>query len=238
MLHTERENMKKVSILIPVYNEIQSLEQLLQKVEEAPFAGLEKEIILVDDFSTDGTRDILKNLENKYKVLYHDVNQGKGAALRTGFGAVTGDIAVIQDADLEYDPKDYDGVLQLILNGEADVAYGSRFMDLTQSETVVKVNFFANKMLTLMTNILFGAKLTDMETCYKAFKTEFIKDIKIKSNRFDFEPEITAKVLKKKAKLKEAPISYHGRTFEEGKKITMKDGIHAVIALIKFRFFN
>lgn len=238
MLHTERENMKKVSILIPVYNEIQSLEQLLQRVEEAPFAGLEKEIILVDDFSTDGTRDILKNLENKYKVLYHDVNQGKGAALRTGFGAVTGDIAVIQDADLEYDPKDYDGVLRLILNGEADVAYGSRFMDLTQSETVVKVNFFANKMLTLMTNILFGAKLTDMETCYKAFKTEFIKDIKIKSNRFDFEPEITAKVLKKKAKLKEAPISYHGRTFEEGKKITMKDGIHAVIALIKFRFFD
>lgn len=238
MLHTEREIMKKVSILIPVYNEIQSLEQLLQRVEEAPFAGLEKEIILVDDFSTDGTRDILKNLENKYKVLYHDVNQGKGAALRTGFGAVTGDIAVIQDADLEYDPKDYDGVLRLILNGEADVAYGSRFMDLTQSETVVKVNFFANKMLTLMTNILFGAKLTDMETCYKAFKTEFIKDIKIKSNRFDFEPEITAKVLKKKAKLKEAPISYHGRTFEEGKKITMKDGIHAVIALIKFRFFD
>lgn len=238
MLHTEREIMKKVSILIPVYNEIQSLEQLLQRVEEAPFAGLEKEIVLVDDFSTDGTRDILKNLENKYKVLYHDVNQGKGAALRTGFGAVTGDIAVIQDADLEYDPKDYDGVLRLILNGEADVAYGSRFMDLTQSETVVKVNFFANKMLTLMTNILFGAKLTDMETCYKAFKTEFIKDIKIKSNRFDFEPEITAKVLKKKAKLKEAPISYHGRTFEEGKKITMKDGIHAVIALIKFRFFD
>ncbi len=236
MLHTEREFMKKVSILIPVYNEINSLEQLLQKVEEAPFAGLEKEIILVDDCSTDGTKEILKNLEGKYKVLYHNVNQGKGAALRTGFEAVTGDIAVIQDADLEYDPKDYDGVLKLILDGEADVAYGSRFMDLTQSETVVKVNFLANKMLTLMTNILFGAKLTDMETCYKAFKTEFIKGIKIKSNRFDFEPEITAKVLKRKARLKEAPISYHGRTFEEGKKITMKDGIHAVIALIKFRF--
>lgn len=236
MLHTEREFMNKVSILIPVYNEINSLEKLLQKVEEAPFAGLEKEIILVDDCSTDGTRDILKNLEGKYKVLYHDVNQGKGAALRTGFKAVTGDIAVIQDADLEYEPNDYDGVLQLIINGEADVAYGSRFMDLTQSETVVKVNFFANKMLTLMTNILFGAKLTDMETCYKAFKTEFIKDIEIKSNRFDFEPEITAKVLKKKARLKESPISYKGRTFEEGKKITMKDGIHAVIALIKYRF--
>lgn len=228
--------MKKVSILIPVYNEINSLEPLLQKVEEAPFAGLEKEIILIDDCSTDGTKDILKNLESKYKVLYHEVNQGKGAALRTGFSAVTGDIAVIQDADLEYDPKDYDGVLKLILDGEADVAYGSRFLDLTQSKTVVKINFFANKMLTLMTNILFGAKLTDMETCYKAFKTEFIKGINIKSNRFDFEPEITAKVLKRKARLKEAPISYHGRTFEEGKKITMKDGLHAILALIKFRF--
>lgn len=228
--------MKKVSILIPVYNEKNSLEKLLEKVEEAHFAGLEKEIILVDDCSTDGTREILKNLENRYKVLYHDVNQGKGAALRTAFSAVNGDIAVIQDADLEYDPNDYDAVLKLILDGEADVAYGSRFLDLTESKTVVKVNFFANKILTLITNILFGAKLTDMETCYKAFKTEFIKDIKIKSNRFDFEPEITAKVLKKKARLKEAPITYQGRTFEEGKKITWVDGLHAIFALIKFRF--
>ena len=236
MLHTEREFMKKVSILIPVYNEKQTLEKLLEKVEEAPFAGLEKEIILVDDCSTDGTKDILKNFENKYKVLYHDVNQGKGAALRTGFSAVTGDIAVIQDADLEYDPKDYDSVLQLILNDEADVAYGSRFLDLTQSKTVVKINFLANKMLTLMTNILFGSKLTDMETCYKAFKTEFIKGITIKSDRFDFEPEITAKMFKKKARIKEAPISYQGRTFEEGKKVSMIDGIHAVIALIRFKF--
>lgn len=228
--------MNKVSILIPVYNEINTLLPLLEKVEKASFGGLEKEIILVDDCSTDGTKDILKNLEDKYKVLYHKVNQGKGAALRTGFAAVTGDIAVIQDADLEYDPDDYDGVIKLILNEGADVAYGSRFLNLNESKTVVKVNFFANKMLTLMTNILFGAKLTDMETCYKAFKTEFIKDIQIKSDRFDFEPEITAKVLKKKAKLKEAPIKYYGRTFEEGKKITWKDGIHAVLALIKFRF--
>ena len=166
--------MKKVSILIPVYNEFNHLEKLLEKVEDAGFAGLEKEIILIDDYSTDGTRELLKSMESKYKVLYHNVNQGKGAALRTGFSAVTGDIAVIQDADLEYDPKDYTGVLKLILNGEADVAYGSRFLDLTDSKTVVKVNFLANKVLTLMTNILFGAKLTDMETCYKAFKTEFI----------------------------------------------------------------
>lgn len=230
--------MKKVSILIPVYNEQNTLEQLVQMVENATFAGLEKEIILIDDCSTDGTKEILKTFENKYKVLYHNVNQGKGAALRTGFAAVEGDIAVIQDADLEYDPNDYEQVLQLILNGDADVAYGSRFLDLSGSKTVVKVNFLANKVLTLITNILFGAELTDMETCYKAFKTEFIKDINIKSDRFDFEPEITAKVLKKKAKIKEAPIKYSGRTFEEGKKITWKDGIHAILALIKFRFFD
>lgn len=230
--------MKKVSILIPVYNEENTLEQLVTMVENASFAGLEKEIILIDDCSTDRTKDILKTFENKYKVLYHNVNQGKGAALRTGFAAVEGDIAVIQDADLEYDPNDYEQILQLIINGEADVAYGSRFLDLTGSKTVVKVNFLANKVLTLITNILFGAKLTDMETCYKAFKTEFIKNINIKSNRFDFEPEITAKVLKKKAKIKEAPIKYSGRTFEEGKKITWKDGIHAILALIKFRFFD
>lgn len=214
--------MYKVSILIPVYNESATLLQLLQKVDEADFAGLEKEIILIDDCSSDGTREILKNLEDKYKVLYHNVNQGKGAALRTGFSAVNGDIAVIQDADLEYNPDDYNQVLKLILDDEADVAYGSRFLDLSGSKTVVKVNFFANKMLTLITNLLFKARLTDMETCYKAFKTEFIKDINIKSDRFDFEPEITAKVLKKKARIKEVPISYCGRTFDEGKKLPGK----------------
>ena len=228
--------MKKVSILIPVYNEINTLNQILEKVEQASFAGLEKEIILIDDYSTDGTREILKSLEDKYKVLYHDHNQGKGAALRTGIKAVTGDITAIQDADLEYDPADYEEVIKLILDDKADVAYGSRFLDLSGSKTVVKVNFFANKVLTFITNVLFGAKLTDMETCYKAFKTSFIRDIVIKSDRFDFEPEITAKVLKKKARLAEAPIRYNGRTFEEGKKITWKDGVHAMIALIKFRF--
>jgi len=228
--------MNKVSILIPVFNEIKTINIILDKVTKAHFCGLEKEIILIDDFSTDGTREVLQSLEDKYKVIYHEKNQGKGAALRTGFSVVTGDITVIQDADLEYEPDDYEGVIQLILDGKADVAYGSRFLDLSGSKTVVKANFFGNKMLTLFTNILYGAKLTDMETCYKAFKTEFIKNIKIKSDRFDFEPEITAKVLKKKARLGEAPITYSGRTFEEGKKITWKDGIHAVLALIKFRF--
>lgn len=228
--------MKKVSIVIPVYNELNSLEQLLNKVEEADFAGLEKEIILIDDNSTDGTKEILKKMEDKYKIYYHNVNQGKGAAVRTGFQYVTGDITVIQDADLEYDPNDYTDVLKLIIVNGADAAYGSRFMNLDDHKTAVKVNFVANVLLTLMTNILFGAKLTDMETCYKAFKTDIIKGITIKSDRFDFDPEITAKVLKKKAKIMEAPISYSGRTFEEGKKITWKDGIHAVLALIKYRF--
>lgn len=230
--------MQKVSILIPVYNEINTIKIIIEKIEQASFCGLEKEIILIDDFSTDGTRDILKSLEEKYKVIYHEKNQGKGAALRTGFSVVTGDITVIQDADLEYEPSDYEGVIQLILDGKADVAYGSRFLDLSGSKTVVKANFFANKMLTVFTNILFGAKLTDMETCYKAFKTSFIKDINIKSNRFDFEPEITAKVLKKKAKVAEAPITYKGRSFEEGKKISWKDGFPALLALIKYRFID
>lgn len=230
--------MKKVSILIPVYNEKQTLPELLKQVEEASFAGLEKEIILIDDYSSDGTRELLKNYENKYKVLYHDKNQGKGAALRTGFSEVSGDITVIQDADLEYNPNDYTDVINLILSGEADVAYGSRFMNTNTSKTAVKVNFFANRVLTFITNIFFGAKLTDMETCYKAFKTEFIRDIKIRSDRFDFEPEITAKVLKRKARIKETPINYNGRSFQEGKKITWKDGFHAIYALVKFRFID
>ena len=226
--------MKKVSILIPVYNEFNHLEKLLEKVEDADFAGLEKEIILIDDYSTDGTRELLKSMESKYKVLYHNVNQGKGAALRTGFSAVTGDIAVIQDADLEYDPKDYTGVLKLILNGEADVAYGSRFLDLTDSKTVVKVNFLANKVLTLMTNILFGAKLTDMETCYKAFRREIIQSIELKEKRFGFEPEITAKLASRKVRMAEVPISYFPRKVEEGKKINWKDGVRAIYCIVKY----
>ena len=228
--------MNKITILIPVFNEINTLKIILQKVEDASFCGLEKEIILIDDFSTDGTREILKSLEDKYKIFYHDKNMGKGAALRTGFEHITGDIAVIQDADLEYNPVDYEPLIQLILDGKADVAYGSRFLGGKPSCSSIRIHLLGNKLLTLITNILYNTALTDMETCYKAFKTEFIKDIKIKSNRFDFEPEITAKVLKKGAKLYELPISYYGREYDEGKKITWKDGIHAVLALIKFRF--
>lgn len=226
--------MNKVSILIPVYNEVSTLEEILKKVEEADFCGLEKEIILIDDYSTDGTKELYPKLP--YKVLYHEFNQGKGAALRDGFKEATGDIVVIQDADLEYDPKDYHELIKLILENKADVCYGSRLNGGKPSRSFMFLHLLGNKFLSLLTNILYGSTLTDMETCYKAFKSEFIKGIDIKSNRFDFEPEITAKVLKRGARLFEVPISYYGREFSEGKKITWVDGIHAVKALIKFRF--
>ena len=230
--------MNKVSIVVPVFNEINTLDAILQKIEDAPFCGLEKEIILVDDMSVDGTREHLKELEGKYKVLYHDKNQGKGAAIRTAMAQMTGDIMVIQDADLEYDPIDYQELLQLIIDDKADVVYGSRLTGAKPSRSFMFTHWLGNKVLTLTTNILYGATLTDMETCYKAFKTEFLKGITIKSDRFDFEPEITAKVLKRKARLYELPISYYGREYAEGKKITWLDGFHALWALAKFRFMD
>lgn len=228
--------MNKVSIIIPVYNEINTLDIILEKVENASFCNLEKEIILVDDMSTDGTREHLKNLESTYKVFYHEKNQGKGAAIRTGMAHITGDIMVIQDADLEYDPVDYEDLIKLIVDDKADVVYGSRLTGAKPSRSFMFTHLVGNKLLTFTTNILYGATLTDMETCYKAFRTSFLDGIKIKSDRFDFEPEITAKVLKKKARLYELPISYYGREYAEGKKITWKDGVHAIIALIRFRF--
>lgn len=228
--------MKKISILIPVYNEVATLNKMIEKIENTSFCNLEKEIILIDDASSDGSTELLKELESKYKVFYHTKNQGKGAALRTGLKEVTGDITVIQDADLEYDPKDYEDLIKLIIEDKADVVYGSRLSGGKPSRSFMFTHLLGNKFLTFLTNILYNTTLTDMETCYKAFKTSFIKDIKIKSDRFDFEPEITAKVLKKRARLYELPISYYGREYEEGKKITWKDGLHAIIALIKFRF--
>ncbi len=230
--------MKKVSVIIPVYNEQETIEPLIQKVEEAYFGGLEKEIILVDDASSDGTKKILKEYEKKYKVLYHDVNKGKGAAIKTAVKEATGDYVVIQDADLEYSPNDYDRLLPLLINNEADVVYGSRFKNKENDKNFIWKNKLANKFLTLLTNILFDAEITDMETCYKAFKRDFIQGINIKSDRFDFEPEITAKVIKNKARLKEVPISYFGRGHDEGKKINWKDGIMAIFTMIKFRFFD
>ena len=225
--------MNKISILIPVYNEKNTLLEILKQVETVDF-GLEKEIILIDDYSTDGTRDLYKNLP--YKILYHQRNMGKGAALRTGFNAATGDIIIIQDADLEYNPRDYKPLVELIKSGGADVVYGSRLADTRNSGKFLFLSYLANVTLSFMTRILYGTYLTDMETCYKAFRTDFIKGITIESNRFDFEPEITAKVLKMNARFVEMPISYNARQESEGKKITWKDGVQAIFTLIKYRF--
>ena len=228
--------MKKVTIIMPVFNEKDTIKEILEKVKAASFAGLEKEIILVDDYSSDGTRDILKMLEAEYKILYHEKNKGKGAAIRTAVKEASGDFIVIQDADLEYLPDDYDKLLPFLINDEADTVYGSRFKNTENGKNFILKNKLANMFLTLLTNILYGCSISDMETCYKAFKRELIQGIEIKSDRFDFEPEITAKILKRKARLKEVPISYAGRGHDEGKKINWKDGIQAVLALIKYRF--
>lgn len=230
--------MQKVSIIIPIYNEKKDLLELLNQVDSANFSGLEKEIILVDDFSTDGTREILKTLKDKYKIYYHDINKGKGAAIQTALNYVTGDYTVIQDADLEYSPDDYDKLLPLLINKEAEVVYGSRFLNKENNKNFMLKNKMANIFLTALTNVLYGSTISDMETCYKAFKTEIIKNIKINSNRFDFEPEITAKILKKKYILKEVAINYKGRSHQDGKKINYKDGFSAILTLIKYKIFN
>lgn len=232
---------QKVSIIIPVYNEISTLEKILEKVDAANFCTLEKEIILVDDASTDGTRDLIEKIEDQnpnYKVYYHPKNMGKGAAIRTAISYITGDIAVIQDADLEYDPVEYEELIKLIIENKADVVYGSRLSGGKPTRSFKFLHLIGNKFLTFLTNLLYDTTLTDMETCYKAFRADVIKSIDIKSNRFDFEPEITAKVLKKGYHLYEAPISYFGRDYEEGKKITWKDGFGAIVALIRFRFID
>lgn len=225
--------MNKLTILIPVYNEKDSLLEILKQVEAVDF-DMEKEIILIDDYSTDGTKELYKSLP--YKVIYHQRNMGKGAALRTGFQAATGDIIIIQDADLEYNPKDYKPLVNLIKTNQADVVYGSRLADSRNTGSFLMLSYLANITLTFMTRILYQTYLTDMETCYKAFRADFIKGITIKSNRFDFEPEITAKILKKNARYQEVPISYNARSVSEGKKIGWKDGLQAIWTLIKYRF--
>lgn len=240
MQPTVNRGAQRISILIPVYNEVRFLVTLLERVEAVDFCGLTKEIILVDDGSTDGTRDLLKPYEEKpgYQVVYHPKNMGKGAALRTAIEIASGDILAIQDADLEYDPQDYPPLIQLILDNQADVVYGSRLSGATINDTFAGLHYFGNKLLTLATNVLYQTQITDMETCYKAFRAEVLKGVKIRANRFDFEPEITAKILKQKIRLLEAPISYKGRDFHEGKKITWRDGMVAVWTLLKYRFVD
>jgi len=226
-----------LSIVIPVYNEISTIDEILKRVKET---GLVDEIIIVDDFSMDGTRERLKEIAKSdplIHLLLHDKNYGKGKAVQTGIAAATADYVLIQDADLEYDPSDYAALLKPIETGDADVVYGSRFLGAARRTTMFW-HMIANKLLTLMTNILYNSILTDMETGYKLFKRELIQSIEIKSTRFNFEPEITAKLLKRKVRLFEVPISFNPREYDEGKKIGMKDAFEAVWALIKYRFID
>ncbi len=264
-----------LSIVIPIFNEVVSLRKLLQQIAAVEI-GMKKELILVDDFSTDGTRTILREIEaiqedpgqlRKYistpqslndealrdtealqpesfpetaseisaRVFYHDANKGKGATLRTGFQYITGEITLIQDADLEYDPKDYPKLIRPILDDEADVVYGSRFMKGRQ--TGLLRSYLANQFLTTLANIVNGTKLTDMETCYKVIRTSILKKISLYSDRFGFEPEITAKLARRKCRIVEVSITYRGRDYHEGKTIGWKDGVAAIFHIFRFRFF-
>jgi glycosyltransferase involved in cell wall biosynthesis len=225
----------KLSVVIPVYNEIATIEEILNRVKSV---SLEKEIIVVEDASTDGTREWLQKLDDPdIKVFFHDKNRGKGAALRTGFEKVAGEIVIVQDADLEYDPREYDRLIEPIIDGRADVVYGSRFTGGPQ-RVLFFWHYVGNKFLTLLSNMLTNLNLSDMETCYKIFRAELLEKITITSNRFGFEPEITAKFAKLHCRIYEVPISYSGRNYEEGKKITWKDGLAAFFHIVRFRFFD
>jgi len=232
----------KLSVVIPVYNEEETLLDILQRVRDTPY---EKEIILIDDCSQDGTRQILKTLEGDadLRILYHEINQGKGAALRTGFQHATGDVVLIQDADLEYDPGEYPILLEPIEKGLADVVYGSRFKGGQMTRVHLYWHQMANGFLTWLSNMLTNLNLSDMETCYKVFKREVLEGMDLKSNRFGFEPEITAKIARKRlngkrCRIYEVPISYYGRDYADGKKIGWKDGVAAIFHILRYNLFS
>jgi glycosyltransferase involved in cell wall biosynthesis len=234
----------KLSVLIPVYNERVFFPRLLEQVRAVP---LEKEVIVVDDCSTDGTREYLRELvqadgwpgdaANTLRVFFHDRNQGKGGSIRTGLAQVAGDIVIIQDADLEYDPAEYPILIGPILKGRADVVYGSRFLG-GPHRTHMFWHFAANRFFTLLSNVLTNLNLTDMETCYKVFKAEYAPRIRLRSNRFGFDPEITARLARLKCRFYEVPISYYGRDYAEGKKITWKDGIVVIFSILRYNIFD
>lgn len=226
----------EVSVIIPVYNETRTIEEIVRRVKAQNVA---KEILIVDDGSTDGTRQILESMNEvgETRVIFHDRNLGKGAAVRTGINNASGDVLLIQDADLEYDPRDYASLLQPIEEGLADVVYGSRFLGAAR-RPVMFWHMVANKLLTFLTNILYNTILTDMETGYKVFKKEVVEGVNLRANRFDFEPEFTAKILKRKVRVFEVPIVFNPRDYNEGKKIGIKDAFQAVWALLKYRIVD
>ena len=232
--------MKTLSIIIPVFNEQRTIEELLKKVKTVKLPQkIQKEIIVVDDASKDGTRKKLKDMENKFlqtKFLYHDQNRGKGAAVKTGLGAATGDFLIIQDGDLEYDPQDISKLLLPILEGRAEVVYGSRFTG--EHRNMFFWHMMGNKILSLVTNLLYNTTLSDMEVCYKLFTKKALRGISLKEDRWGFDPEITAKVLKKGYRIYEVPISYTGREFDQGKKISWKDGFRILYVLLKISLFG
>lgn len=231
----------KFSVIIPVYNEKNTIDQLLDRVKKSTVLGWDKEIVVVEDFSTDGTREHLQNLAKtgEFTILFHEKNQGKGAALRTGIGAATGEYILVQDADLEYDPAEYPKLLDPVTRYGADVVYGSRFMGDSAHRVVYYWHYLGNQFLTTLSNMFSNLNLTDMETCYKVIKRSLFTTIQLQQNRFGFDPEITAKIAKiKGVKIFEVGISYNGRTYAEGKKITWKDGFRVIYCIVKYGLFS
>lgn len=233
-----------VSIVIPVYNEERTLEHIIERVEATDTLGLKKQLIFVNDCSRDKSREILEKYKEKYTVVHHEVNQGKGAALKTGFEHATGDIIIVQDADLEYDPNEYPDLLRPIIEGKADAVFGSRFLSGRPHRVLYFWHSVGNKVLTMFSNMCTNLNLTDMETCYKVFTKEMLQEIlpKLQSKRFGFEPEMTARLAKLsktgKCRIYEIAISYNGRTYDEGKKIGWKDGVEAMWCIVKYNFFD
>ena len=228
----------KLSIIIPAYNEEKTILEVISRVKKQKLKGIKKELIVIDDFSKDDTRKMLSKSKNKdIKIFFHEKNQGKGAAIRTGLNHAAGDIILIQDADLEYNPKEYPKLLKPIIGNKAKVVYGTRMPYITSHlKEMYMPHVFGNRFLSFLTNIIYNSKITDMETGYKVFRKDVIKGMRLRARRFDFEPEITAKILKRRYKIHEVPIEFKARSFDEGKKITWKDGIKAAYYLLKYRF--